>query len=460
MKRHRNNRLRFSSNLMPGVSPGRRLLARLPHRIAPVAADALARIPYRIAAVAPKVGAICGLGLAALALAGLGGCVSQTVRTVDMTPPKQFQGVQAEEDLLDVGVAILDPNIPETFDEQIEELVHPDLRRAEAQFIPYFAKNLLQSTGNWGAVRVVPRPTHAVDVTVTGKILESDGERLTLALTVTDARGTEWFTNTYQALASKYAYSETVPPDIDPFQAIYKNLADDMLAYRESLAPRTVQDIRATAEMKFAREFAPDAFATHVRELPNGDFELLRLPAPDDPMLGRVRRVREREYLFIDTLDEYYANFHRNMYRPYHEWRAATYDEAIALRELEAQARGKAWAGAGAIVGGIGAIYESDNAYVDAAGLVSIAAGAALIKSAVAKRNEAAMQAEVLQEIGVAAEQEIAPHTIELENQTVHLQGTVEQQYRELRRILRRVYFEELGLEAEEAPPAEASESA
>ncbi len=399
------------------------------------------------------------LALVAISLIGLGGCVSHTVRTVDMTPPKQFQGVQSEDQLLDVGIAVLDPNIPDTFDEQIEELVHPDLRRAEAQFIPYFAKNLLQSTGNWGAVRVVPRPTHAVDVTVTGRIVESDGERLTLEMTVIDARGVEWFTDTYHSLASKYAYSETIPPDIDPFQANYKNLADDMLAYRQSLDEQTVREIRATAEMKFARDFAPDAFATHVRDLPNGDFELLRLPAPDDPMLERVRRVREREYLFIDTLDEYYANFHRNMYRPYHQWRAATYDEAITLRELEAQSRGKAWAGAGAIIGGIGAIYESDNAYVDAAGLVSIAAGAALIKSAVAKRNEAAMQAEALQEIGVAAEQEISPHTIELENQTVHLQGTVEQQYRELRRILRRVYFEDLGLEAEDAPLAETPES-
>ena len=268
---------------------------------------------------------------AVLLLAALTGCVSQTVRTVDMTPPKQFQGLQAEDSLLDVGIAVLDANVPETFDEQIEQLVHPDLRRAEAQYIPYFAKNLLQSTGNWGAVRVVPRPTHAVDVTVTGKIVESDGERLVLEMTVTDARGVEWFTNTYQALASKYAYSETIPPDIDPFQANYKNLADDMLAYRESLGEETIREIRATAEMKFAREFAPDAFATHVQDLPDGNFELLRLPAPDDPMLERVRRVREREYLFIDTLDEYYANFQRNMYRPYHQWRAATYDEAIAL---------------------------------------------------------------------------------------------------------------------------------
>ena len=35
-------------------------------------------------------------------------------------------------------------------------------------------------------------------------------------------------------------------------------------------------------------------------------------------MLARVRKVREREYIFVDTLDEYYAEYQRAMYKPYH----------------------------------------------------------------------------------------------------------------------------------------------
>ena len=387
---------------------------------------------------------------------GLGACVTHEVRKVDMTPPQQFEGTQSEDQLLDIGVAVFDANVPESFDEQIKQLIQPDIRRAEAQFIPYFAKNLLQSTGNWGAVRVVPRPTHAVDVTVTGKILESNGERLRVEVTVIDARGVEWFTKTYESLASKYSYEDTIPPDIDPFQSNYKNLADDMLMYRLTLDDQTIARIRATAEMKFARDFAPDAFASHVRETPNG-VELTRLPADDDPMLSRVRRVREREYLFIDTLDEYYAKFNRDMFGSYQNWRSATYGEAIAYRQLKAQSRARAIGGTAAIVGGVLAIYESSDAYVDASGLVSVLSGAALLKSAIAKRHEAEMQAEVLQEIGVSAEAEIIPHTIELENQTVRLQGTVEEQYTELRRILREVYFEDLGLTP--PPPPEEPES-
>ena len=57
-----------------------------------------------------------------------------------------------------------------------------------------------------------------------------------------------------------------------------------------------------------------------------------------------------------------------------------------------------------------------------------------------------------MRELGSAAEAELVPTTIELENQTARLQGNVEEQYTELRRILRRVYFEDLGLE----PPPDA----
>ncbi len=55
------------------------------------------------------------------------------------------------------------------------------------------------------------------------------------------------------------------------------------------------------------------------------------------------------------------------------------------------------------------------------------------IKSALDKHAEAKIHSEVLQELGTSAEAEIAPHTIELENETVRLTGTVDAQYTELR---------------------------
>jgi hypothetical protein len=216
-----------------------------------------------------------------------------------------------------------------------------------------------------------------------------------------------------------------------------------------------VMVIRRTAEMKFAQDFAPDAFSDHIATTADGEFELKRLPAENDPMLSRVRRVREREYLFIDTLDEYFESFHRDMFESYQNWRRATYDEAIAYKELKAQSRARTIGGATAIIAGVAAMSESSDPYVDAGGIVSVIGGAMTIKSAIEKRAEAEIHAEVLQEVGVAAEAEIVPYTIELENQTVRLQGSVDEQYEELRGILRRIYFEDLGLAVPEEQPEE-----
>jgi hypothetical protein len=390
------------------------------------------------------------MGLLLAGVLALGGCVTQTVRIVDMTPPNQIDRYQTEGELLDVGIAVFDPNVPEDFDTRVENMISREIRRAEAQYVPYFAKNLLQSTGNWGAVRVVPRATHAVDVTVSGKILDSNGEEMAIEIEVYDATGQQWFAKEYRALASRYAYEDTIPPDIDAFQTIYKQLSDDMLAYRESLSDEKVREIRTVAEMQFARDFSSEAFATHVTETAPGKFTITRLPAEDDPMLERVRKIREREYLFIDTLDEYYSSFHRKMHPAYNSWRKASYTDSIAYEELRVQARARIIGGAIGIVGSVGAIYQSDNAYVDASGIGGVIGGSSLIVSGITKRHEAEQHADRLREVGSAAEAELVPTTIELENQTIRLQGSVDQQYGELREILRRLYFEDLGLEPPE----------
>ena len=384
-------------------------------------------------------------GALALAVAVLmAGCASHTVRVVDMTPPEQLINLP-EDMLLDIGVAVFDANVPVAFDDQVAQNIPPEVRRAEANFMPYVAKNLLQSTGNWGAVRVIPDPTYAVDVTVTGVIVHSDGERMILDVEVHDARGVRWFATSYQALASKYAYDDTVPHDIDPFQSIYRRLADDMLAYLKTLSPEEVRRIRTTAEMKFAADMAPDAFTDYVVQTSPGVFEIQRLPADSDPTLERVRTVREREYIFIDTLDEYFGNFHARMYPTYQGWRSATYEEAIAYRNQREKVRRKAIAGVVGITAGLVG-QTQDRALTRYAGAVSVIGGATLAIGAIRDLDKAKSHANALRELGISAEADISPHTIELENRTFSLQGTVETQLKELRRILRTLYYRELGL--------------
>ena len=388
-------------------------------------------------------------------ITGLAGCSTQTVRVVDMTPPKQLAQSLPEDQLLDVGISTFIGNIPEDYDERIAQIISPEIRRAEIQYLPYITKNLIQSSGNWGAVRVVPRPSLAVDVIVSGEIIESTGETLKLKIAVHDATGTQWYEKDYSALASKYAYEDSFPQDIDAFQSIYKEITDDLLEYRLTLSKSDIQQIRAVAEMRFAQSFSSEAFGEHVSQEESGQYRLLKLPSEDDPMLASVRKVREREYLFIDTIDEYYANFHRSVYPTYQVWRKASYVDMITYKKLQTQAKNRIVGGAIGLVGSVGTIYASDDWAADTSGIAGVIGSATVISKAILKKNEAEQYAERLRELATETERELVPTTIELENRTVKLQGSVEEQYTELRSILKTLYYEDLGLPLPEGPSVE-----
>ena len=388
-------------------------------------------------------------------ITGLAGCSTQTVRVVDMTPPKQLTQSLPEDQLLDVGISTFVGNIPEDYDERIAQIISPEIRRAEIQYLPYITKNLIQSSGNWGAVRVVPRPSLAVDVIVSGEIIESTGETLKLKIAVHDATGRQWYEKDYSALASKYAYEDSFPQDIDAFQSIYKEITDDLLEYRLTLSKSDIQQIRAVAEMRFAQSFSSEAFGEHVSQEESGQYRLLKLPSEDDPMLASVRKVREREYLFIDTIDEYYANFHRSVYPTYQVWRKASYVDMITYKKLQTQAKNRIVGGAIGLVGSVGTIYASDDWAADTSGIAGVIGSATVISKAILKKNEAEQYAERLRELATATERELVPTTIELENRTVKLQGSVDEQYTELRSILKTLYYEDLGLPLPEGPSVE-----
>ena len=385
----------------------------------------------------------------------LTGCSTQTVRVVDTTPPKQLAQSLPEDQLLDVGISTFVGNIPEDYDERIAQIISPEIRRAEIQYLPYITKNLIQSSGNWGAVRVVPRPSLAVDVIVSGEIIESTGETLKLKIAVHDATGRQWYEKDYSALASKYAYEDSFPQDIDAFQSIYKEITDDLLDFRLTLSKSDIQQIRAVAEMRFAQSFSSEAFGEHVSQEESGQYRLLKLPSEDDPMLASVRKVREREYLFIDTIDEYYANFHRSVYPTYQVWRKASYVDMITYKKLQTQAKNRIVGGAIGLVGSVGTIYASDDWAADTSGIAGVIGSATVISKAILKKNEAEQYAERLRELATETERELVPTTIELENRTVKLQGSVEEQYTELRSILKTLYYEDLGLPLPEGPSVE-----
>ena len=82
------------------------------------------------------------------------GCTVSEVITAEKTQLDVASLNISESLLLDIGIVQFDPGIPRNNDPN-KTGVYVELREAEARYIPYHIKTTLQSTGYWGAVRVV-----------------------------------------------------------------------------------------------------------------------------------------------------------------------------------------------------------------------------------------------------------------------------------------------------------------
>jgi len=376
-----------------------------------------------------------------LLCAVLPACVSQTVKSTSVPAIQNPSTQVAERLLLDVDVAIFDPGLEDYED---SEQVYPEVRKAEASYMPTLLADSMQNSGAWGAVRVVPNAKQIADLTVTGKILHSDGEQLRLQIIAVDSRGVQWMDKEYSSSASRYAYDRRTANRYDPFLAIYNTIANDLLRQLETLKAADRENIRLVTELLFARGFSPDAFEGYLAKNRTGRYLVMRLPAEDDPMLERIRSIRDRDHLFIDTMQEHYGSFNTQMIGPYQEWRKLSYEEVVALRELKAESTRRLIAGGVAVLAGIAAASSGDG-YSRAAGNVAIMGGGYLLKSGLEKRNEAEIHVEALEELGQSLEAEITPQVIELEDRTVVLSGNVEDQYAQWREILADIYRAEMG---------------
>jgi hypothetical protein len=396
------------------------------------------------------------LVLSAAALSSAG-CVTHETR-----PQTRVKAIQAateipEAQLLDVGVRLFDENVPE--DEKVmEELqIFPEVRKAEARYLPMQLRNTLEGTGQWGQVRVMPSDAEALDVYVSGKILESSGQVLRAEIAVTDASGRLWFRREYQQLADTRSYKDQTGRPRDPFQNLYNTLANDMLTYRQQLAAADLENVRRISELRFASDLAPYAFRDYLSEDKKGVKQLTRLPAEDDPMLERMDRIRERDYALLDTINEHYSLFADNMSEPYTNWRRYSYSELEAEDEARRASITRKLLGAAAIVGGLVVGSESNTYAGRAAATGAIFGGAYAVKSGFDKGAEVKMHSDSLKQLGESFQSEVQPLVIEVEGRTLQLKGTAEEQYQEWRRLLKELYENETGLQA---PVAEATSQA
>jgi hypothetical protein len=370
--------------------------------------------------------------------------------TVAAQAREPVEAIQAETEipehlLLDVGIQVFDPGLGDEDESALEEKgIYAEVRKSEARYIPFQLKSTLEGTGQWGAVRVIPAGVESVDVTISGEILTSTGHDMALKIRILDATGRVWRARRYQGQADSVAYDPERVEVRDPYQDLYNRIANDLLAGRERLKPGEIPTIREVSRLRFGADLAPMAFGDYLSVNRKGRYIIEKLPARDDPMMSRIAVVRERDYMFVDTLNEYYADFYLRMEEPYYDWRQYSYEEEEAFREMRRKARKRKWVGGLLILAGV--LSDSSSSAGSAARDAAVIGGVATIQSGVNKSKEAKIHREALRELAASFDAEMAPLVVEVEGETLELQGSAETQFAEWRRLLREIFVTETGL--------------
>jgi hypothetical protein len=393
------------------------------------------------------------------------GCVTSETKPIPKVEARQSAVHIPEAELLDVGIRVFDAGIPKNLEGDEEALakkrIYPDLRKAEARYIPTLLRETLEETAQWGAVRVIPDSADFIDVIVTGKLIDSNGGFLSVDISASDAAGRVWIKDKrYQSLVDLGAYKTTASMKArDPFQNIYAEIANDLVIARDKLNSLDRENIRKVAGLKFAQDLAPDAMAGMTTVDAKGITQVARLPADGDPTLSRIERIRERDTAVVDTVNDYYASFHDSIEDSYGSWRQTSFTELEKEMRARSSARTRTVLGAAALIASIFApnscsTYDScriNNAVRNAGTMGGIAA----VLSGIKKYADARTHADALKELTLSFQSEVAPQVVEVEGHTLRLTGTAEDQYREWRKLLKQLYLEETGAAAA-PPPAQA----
>jgi len=373
------------------------------------------------------------------------GCATFNAQKVGPTTIMKAQEEIIEDQLLDVGILVFESD-KFTEEQAKEEHTSQEIRKAEHHFMPYHLKNTLQQSSYWGAVRVLPGQTESIDVLLKGKILESNGEQLILQIDVMDATRKKWFSKKYKSEASLAFYSGNQVGEKDAYQDLYNTISNDIATYLMKLPPEEINNIRTVSKLKFAQDFAPAVYDGYLTEDKKNLITVNRLPADEDTIMTRLLKIREREYMYVDTLNEYYQEYYANMWPSYENWRELNYEEIKAIKKIERSALNQKLIGALLVAGAI-ALNAGEVKNTGALQMGMILIGGQVIVNGFNVTKEAEIHSAAIKELSESFGSEMQPIVMEFEGKQYELTGSAEEQFKHWRELLRQIYITETGFD-------------
>ncbi len=336
---------------------------------------------------------------------------------------------------------LFDPNLPEGED----DFIFPEIRKAEARYMPFHLKRTLQDTGFWGGVWVLPEISEAIDLIVTGRIERSDGLDVSIRIGVWDITGKEWINKVYSSTIAQSSYSKRRDLTQDPYQNVYNKIANDLVKIRQQFETEELERISEIGDIRFAAELIPNVYEEYLIKNKKNIYQAQRLPDDEDTIMQRVYNIQEREFLLLDTLNEYYAQLYENISQPYEDWRKLSREDMITYQELKKSARTRQLLGAAALLGALAS--DGDSQASSSMRQMAIYGGMEAMKSGFGKASEAKIYKESMKELGAAFDTQAEPMIIELEGQTIRLTGNAQEKFLEWRKLLKQIYIDETGFQ-------------
>ena len=162
--------------------------------------------------------------------------------------------------------------------------------------------------------------------------------------------------------------------------------------------------------------------------------------------MTRLLKIREREYMYVDTLNEYYQEYYANMWPSYENWRELNYEEIKAIKKIERSALNQKLIGALLVAGAI-VLNAGEVKNTGALQMGMILIGGQVIVNGFNVTKEAEIHSAAIKELSESFGSEMQPIVMEFEGKQYELTGTAEEQFKHWRELLRQIYITETGFD-------------
>lgn len=278
-------------------------------------------------------------------------------------------------------------------------------RRTEAQLLAAKQRSVFEQSGQWGVVRLYPEYSVIPELMLDLVVLKSDGRELLIKAQLTAVSGDVLLAETYLDRSTSSDYASEVE---DPFADLFHRIHNDV-AFAASKHTQSQRYLDSVSFLRYAQQLAPEAFPGYLASKA-GQWQLLREPAEQDPMYARIARLRDYELLFVDTIDEQLSGALREIDVAYKLWLKASKEQLDWLERRRAR---------GVNVGS----FSDDSAF-------------ARHQAVYAAYRSLKIHEQELFELVLDLESESRSTALEIDENIVKLEGTLEQQYREWRETL------------------------